>query len=83
MVLHQPVVTRPDLQRVSVTAANREYKAMAARRGTTYLACGQVGASAGCCCCMLAVAAACDMVCWLPAAAGITPPPRALPLLPL
>ncbi len=40
----------PCLQRVSVTAANREYQKLAVRRGVSYLACGQVGPFAVFCC---------------------------------
>ena len=36
----------PRLQRVSVTAANREYQKLAVRRGVSYLACGQVSSFA-------------------------------------
>lgn len=41
-LLHPPMLSLACVQRVSVTAANREYKAMAARRGISFLSCGQV-----------------------------------------
>lgn len=41
-LLHPPMLCLACLQRVSVTAANREYKTMAARRGISFLSCGQV-----------------------------------------